>query len=177
MGVGLHYAQDIYLEPLPTVSAPTKASVSTPSKRKKATEDSSDEELQASNKKMSTTGSSKTTPTKKTSAALVKKKAGTGTGYSGNTREDQTGQQNAAKAQEQKDKTLETLLRDIRVYLPNPFRRGGARSSDTMMHSSVLCHLRRRFNQIACSLLQSDSITDIYHREALFTELMEWLQV
>jgi len=75
------------------------------------------------------------------------------------------------------DDQLKDLLQAVRVYLPNEFRAGGARPSDSMMHSSVLCHLRRRFNQIACSLLQSDSITDVHNRETLFTELMVWFQV
>jgi hypothetical protein len=102
---------------------------------------------------------------------------GKGVGYSGNRIEDESGRKKAAEAQKLMDDRLKDLLQAVRVYLPNEFRAGGARPSDSMMHSSVLCHLRRRFNQIACSLLQSDSITDVHHREALFTELMTWFQV
>lgn len=153
-----------------------------PGKRKKSDDDTCDEESEGSNKKVaiaSPDGTSASPPKKELAALAKKTKIGTaaGTGYSGKVSEDRSGEEKAKKLQDLKDDKLKILLQEVREYLPNPFRESGARSSDTMMHSSVFSHLRRKFNQIACSLLQSDSITDIYHREALFRELMEWLQV
>ena len=182
IGVGLHYAQGIYLEPLTAASNPSK-NVPSPRKRKRCIEESSDKDTQASSKKatLSTSLSDKTTPQKKASGGPVycnvSVGTGAGTGYSGGEKENRSGEEKAGRAQQEKDQKLEQILREVRVYLPDPFRKGGSRPSDSMMHSSVFSHLRRRFNQIACSLLQSDSITDIYHRELVFTELMEWLQV
>jgi hypothetical protein len=164
IGVGLHYAEKVYAEPLPTFKK--QQQTPTGKKRKQAAIDgeSSDDELSRK--------SAKNVSKKHTAGAGTK-----GTGYSGSVGEDESGALKAAEAQQLKDDQLRALLYTIRTYMPNPFRPGGARCSDNMIHSSVLCHLKRRFNQIACSLLQSDSITDIHHREKLFAELMDWLLV
>jgi len=160
IGVGLHYAQSVYAEPLPTIKKQNEK----PQKGKRKPDENGSEEDEAVSKPAS--------KIRKTKASK-----GKGVGYSGNHIEDYSGRKKAAEEQKRMDDRLKKLLQAVRIYLPNEFRAGGARPSDSMMHSSVLCHLKRRFNQVACSLLQSDSITDVHHRETLFTELMVWFQV
>lgn len=72
---------------------------------------------------------------------------------------------------------MRQCLEQVRVYLPNHGRDGGPRPGDHMVHPVTLCHLRRRFNQMSCLLLQSDSISDVHDRSGLYLELMEWMLV
>jgi hypothetical protein len=149
IGIGLHLAEKLHAAPIESKEPSSTSKPKVPSKRK-----------------FSGTGISGAS---KGSAA--------GTGYAGAGKEDQTGVEAARLVNREKDDKLKQLLEAIRVYLPNHFRPGGVRAGDSMIHSTVLSHLRRKFNQIACTLLQSESISDVHDRETLFVELMHWFMV
>jgi hypothetical protein len=68
-------------------------------------------------------------------------------------------------------------MKEIRLYLPQMGREGGAQQSDYMVHPSALAHLRRRFNMVSSSLLRNDSLSDMSDRSVLYFELFAWLEV
>jgi hypothetical protein len=121
------------------------------------------------------------------------KKSKVGIGYAGDQKEDvsghadihrapsdlnqTTGQAEAQVIQEAKDERLGKLMTQLRMYLPSLRRRGGALTSDYLVHPTALAHLRRRFNNICSSLLRNDSLTDMSDRSAVYFELFEWLEV
>ncbi|KAH8830857.1 hypothetical protein DL96DRAFT_1594587 [Flagelloscypha sp. PMI_526] len=105
------------------------------------------------------------------------KKSARGTGYAGAAREDMSGQQAALAAQLERDSALGSLLREVRVYLPNLQREGGGMGSDYLVHPTSLAHLRRRFNKVGSALLRNDSLADMSERgPPLYFELLEWLE-
>jgi hypothetical protein len=121
------------------------------------------------------------------------KKSKVGIGYAGDQKEDvsshaytygapsdpeqTTGQAEAQVVQQAKDEKLGNLMTQLRMYLPSLRRRGGALTSDYLVHPTALAHLRRRFNNICSSLLRNDSLTDMSDRSSVYFELFEWLEV
>lgn len=79
--------------------------------------------------------------------------------------------------QRTKDEKIGSLMREVRVFLPNLGRTGGARTTDYLPHPTALVHLRRRFNYVCSSLLRNDSLSDMSDRSILYFELFEWLEV
>ena len=79
--------------------------------------------------------------------------------------------------QQVKDEKLGNLMAQLRMFLPSLRRRGGALTSDYLVHPTALAHLRRRFNNICSSLLRNDSLTDMSDRSSVYFELFEWLEV
>ncbi|WWC92891.1 uncharacterized protein L201_007853 [Kwoniella dendrophila CBS 6074] len=103
-------------------------------------------------------------------------KAVKGTGYAGSGKEDRTGQAKAEEAQTAVDRKTTLLLSQVRVFLPDLNRPGGARTSDHLVHPTALAHLRRR-SAFVNDLLRNDSLLDMSKRADLYTTLFDWLEI
>ncbi|WWC95452.1 hypothetical protein V866_002316 [Kwoniella sp. B9012] len=101
---------------------------------------------------------------------------GKGTGYDGSGVEDRTGQQKAEKAQIASDAKTALLLSQVRVFLPDLNRPGGAKTSDHLVHPTALAHLRRR-SAFVNDLLRNDSLLDMSKRSDLYRALFDWLEI
>ncbi|OCF77874.1 ubiquitin-conjugating enzyme family protein [Kwoniella mangroviensis CBS 8886] len=99
-----------------------------------------------------------------------------GTGYDGSGVEDRTGQQKAEKAQIASDAKTALLLSQVRAFLPDLNRPGGARTSDHLVHPTALAHLRRR-SAFVNDLLRNDSLLDMSKRSDLYRALFDWLEI
>nr|XP_019009265.1 uncharacterized protein I206_05913 [Kwoniella pini CBS 10737]OCF48046.1 hypothetical protein I206_05913 [Kwoniella pini CBS 10737] len=99
-----------------------------------------------------------------------------GTGYSGSSKEDRTGQVKAGEAQKAADERILLLLSQIQIFLPNLDRVGGPKTSDHLVHPTALAHLRRR-SAFINDLLRNDSLLDMSQRAELYTSLLDWLKL
>lgn len=164
-------------------SAQATSSSKTGQKRKQSTPLSSEEEWSSEEE---------AAPPSYPGAPKSSKKA-KGTGYGGHGYEDRSWQDKGAKAQKAEDEKMTALLKQVRPFLPSHWRETGEVTSDSMVsathiqiefslnllqpHPATLAHLRRRFGEIATTLLRNDALHEHADRADLFLEIQEWLIV
>lgn len=181
LGLGLFQLQKQFGQ-APSADA-TSSSSKTGQKRKQSTPLSSEEEWSSEEE---------AAPPSYPGTPKSSKKA-KGTGYGGQGHEDRSWQDKGAKAQKAQDEKMTALLKQVRPFLPSHWRETGEVTSDSMVsaarhlmdcslsllqpHPATLAHLRRRFGEIATTLLRNDALHEHADRADLFLEIQEWLIV